>query len=86
VPLLTLAIILGIECCSAALTGHAPRGGPVVVDSLALAGSGASRAASRRLLVASIPDLNKTLNTPSDCSGWLPEKRVYMEAQAWFTR
>ena len=37
----------------------------------------------RRLMQLSV---GKTLATPSDCSQWLPERRVYLEGQAWFTR
>jgi hypothetical protein len=35
----------------------------------------------RRLMQVTPPDPSKVLANPFDCSGWLPEKRLYVEGQ-----
>ena len=47
-------------------------------------GAASARVLRRRLLA--VPDTQLSLAQPSNCTPWLPQKRVYVESQAWFTR
>lgn len=39
----------------------------------------------RRRALLAVPTTKQSLEQPSNCTAWLPQRRVYVESQAWFT-